>query len=132
MINSKPTSESEDIRNHILQLEGEWEFALRMNDAERLNNVMADDWTMISAEGRVITKAQALSALRSGALRYESVTFRDVDVRAYAGAAVVRGRSREQGGLREEMFNEQYIFTDVFILRDGAWKSVLTHVTRLP
>jgi hypothetical protein len=41
------------------------------------------DWRMISADGQVITKAQALSALRSGMLRYDSVTFEEVEVRAY-------------------------------------------------
>lgn len=131
MINPNSTPQPDDIRSHILQQEADWERALGMNNAARLDEVMADDWRMISSEGQVVTKAQALSALRSGALRYDSVTFRDVEVRVYPGAAVVMGRSREQGGLRGKAFDEPYIFTDVFILRDGAWRSVLTHVTHI-
>ena len=131
MIDQSPTPQSDDILSHILQLETDWERALGTNNAARLDEVMADDWRMISAEGQVVTKAQALSALRSGVLGYDSVTFRDVEVRVYPGAAVVMGRSREQGRLRGEAFDGHYIFTDVFILRDGAWRSVLTHVTHI-
>jgi hypothetical protein len=131
MTDQNPTPQSGDVRSHILQLEADWERALGMNDAARHDEVMADDCRMISAEGQVETKAQALSALRSGVLGYDSVTFRDVEVRVYPGAAVVMGRSREQGRLRGEAFDGRYIFTDVFIPRDGAWRSVLTHVTHI-
>lgn len=132
MTNCNSTPQSDDLSRHILQREIGWERALGRNDTAWLDEVMADDWRMISAEGQVITKARALSALRSGVLRYDAVTFHDVEVRVYAGVAVVMGRSREQGRLREKPFDERYIFTDAFIPCDGAWRSVLTHLTHIP
>jgi ketosteroid isomerase-like protein len=131
MIKTNPTPKPDDLRSYVFQREAEWERALSMNDAAGLDEVMADDWRMISAEGQVITKAQALSALRSGVLRYDSVTFEEVEVRAYPGAAIVMGRSRERGNLRGASFDENYIFTDVFLPHGGAWRSVLTHTTHV-
>jgi hypothetical protein len=37
---------TDDIRSHILQQEADWERALSMNDAARLDEVMADDWRL--------------------------------------------------------------------------------------
>jgi hypothetical protein len=122
----------EDVRSRILELEANWEDGMRNNDANALDDVMANDWRIISGNAEVVSKNQTLSALRSGMLNFESVTFHDVEVWTYPGVAVALGRARIEGKLRDQSFDEAFIFTDLFIPRDGQWRSVLTQVTYIP
>jgi hypothetical protein len=95
-----------------------------------LSQLMADDWIIIAADGRVHDKGAALGAIRAGVLQYEKVTFDSLDVRPYPGVAVVRGESFEGGWMAGHQFGEYYTFTDVFVERRTGWQSVLTHVTK--
>jgi ketosteroid isomerase-like protein len=120
----------EQLAAHVTALERDWEKALNGNNAERLSELMADDWVIIAADGRVHDKSKALGVIRAGILRYDKVTFDTLDVRPYAGVAVVRGESFEGGSMAGHDFAEHYVFTDVFVRREPGWQSVLTHVTR--
>jgi Domain of unknown function (DUF4440) len=122
----------DDVRTRILELEANWENGMRNNDVNVLDKVMANDWRIISGKAEVVSKNQTLSALRSGTLKFESVTFHDVEVWTYPGVAVAIGRAQIAGKVRGQWFEEAFIFTDLFIPRDGEWRSVFTQVTYIP
>jgi ketosteroid isomerase-like protein len=121
--------ELEHLVAHVTALERDWEKALNANDADRLSELMAEDWVIIAADGRIHNKAAALGAIRGGLLKYEKVKFHTLDVRPYPGVAVVRGESFEGGRMAGEDFAEHYVFTDVFVNLERGWQSVLTQVT---
>jgi ketosteroid isomerase-like protein len=56
----------------------------------------------------------------------------DLRVRVYGDSAVVTGLTRTKGKFMGQEFSTQERATDVFVKRDGRWRCVLTHLTRLP
>lgn len=115
-----------------MALEAKWENSMRNNDANQLDEILAKDWRIISADGKVSNKSDAITALRSGVVKYESVNFRDVEVWTYPGVAVVMGSIRMRGTVRGRSFEEAYVFTDLFVPRGGRWRSILTQMNNLP
>ena len=61
----------------------------------------------------------------------EVMTSEDFDVRVYGDAAVVVARGVSGGRYRGQAFRETERVSCVFARRDGAWKCVHTHLSRL-
>ena len=67
----------------VRQLVDEVAAAVGRNDTAALDRIYADSFTFVSDSGALLTKAQRLAAMKSGELKYESVTFDEVNVRLY-------------------------------------------------
>ena len=106
--------------------------ALRRNDVSRLAALYGDDFQLINFRGRVIDKAGVLSALRSGTLRFDSLTTSDLQLRVYQGTGVITGIqhqvAREPGG-DDQAHPKEVRFTHIYILRGGAWRLVASQIT---
>jgi ketosteroid isomerase-like protein len=102
--------------------------ALLRGDTTTLDQIFADDYTVVNQFGQVQTKAQMMSAIKSGALKFESVVEEDVSTRVYGDAAVLSGRATSKHEGRE---STQLRFTRVYVKRQGHWHTVAYQVTRI-
>ena len=102
--------------------------ALLRGDTTTLAQIFADDYTVVNQFGQVQTKPQMMSALKSGALKFESVVEEDVSTRVYGDAAVLSGRSTSKHEGRE---TTRLRFTRVYVKRQGHWQTVAYQVTRI-
>ena len=112
----------------IRQVEGKRREALLRSNTTALDEIFADDYIVTNQSGQVQTKAQMMSALKSGALKFESVVEDDVSVRVYGRAAVVTGRATSKHEGRD---TTQVRFTRVYVKRQGRWQAVAYQVTRI-
>ncbi len=67
----------------VKKLLDELSAAVGHNDTVALDRIYADDYTIVTDSGVVMTKAERLAAMKSGDLKYESVAFDDVNIRVY-------------------------------------------------
>ncbi|HUR79441.1 MAG TPA: DUF4440 domain-containing protein [Thermoanaerobaculia bacterium] len=115
----------------VMDMEREWGEAMLAGNVAKIENIVADDWTMIDPAGQRTSRAQALDDLRSGALKFESSTPGDIKVNVYGDTAIVNGSSKDKGTYKGMDISGDYVFTDVFVKRDGKWRAVSTQVTRV-
>ena len=62
------------------------------NDAAALENIFSADYMFVNGSGGMVTKAQRLGDLKSGDVKYESVSIADQTVRTYGNMAVAIAR----------------------------------------
>lgn len=106
--------------------------ALVQGDLGTLDEILADDLTYTHASGVYESKAQFIANLKSGQVKYESLTPEDILVRAYGTTGVVTGVARVKVRVKGEPLSFQLRFTDVYVKKGGRWQMVAWQATRLP
>ncbi len=112
-------------------MESDWAAAMMRGDTAALEPILAANWAMVGAQGERTNRAEAMAALRSGDLKFESMAPSELDVQIIGDTAIVVGRSKDKGTYKGQDISGDYRFTDVFVHRDGRWQAVSTHVTRV-
>ena len=113
----------------IAAMAEDWARAIIGNDAERIAGVMADEWVIVSESG-ISTKEEFLSVLRSGALTHSAMDrITRPRIRVYGDTAIFTARVTNTAHYGGERFNADEWTTDVFVLRNGRWRCVLTQIT---
>ncbi len=106
------------------QLASTW----KNHDCAGWSALLADDWSVMHIDAKVITKAEAVGMCRTGPSITSTVD--QVKVRSYGDTAVVTGRTKATvSGATPQTVTLR--FTDVFVRRDGRWIVVASHATRL-
>ena len=122
------TGDQETIRQ-IVDMERQAKEASLHRDAEFPLRTLADDYVAITPLGQVTTKLEAISARRSGQLRYESMNVTEMVVRLYGDTAVVTARADVKGHQLGEDFSGPYRYTRVWVRRNGRWQTVSYQAT---
>jgi ketosteroid isomerase-like protein len=120
--------EQETIRE-IIDIERQTKEATLRRDAAFPLRMLADDYVAISPLGQVTTKKEAISARRSGQLRYENIDVSDMVVRLYGDTAIVTARADVKGHQLGEDFSGPYRYTRVWVKRAGRWQAVSYQAT---
>jgi ketosteroid isomerase-like protein len=122
------SNDSRSEREVLQQLE-RWVTALKVKDLAALDRIIADDFHIVVADGRLLNKEQDLEPLKSGDLKFDSVSTEDVKVFIHGDMAVVTGigvfQINYQGlasGFRERFF-------DVYQKRKKQWQVVASRST---
>jgi hypothetical protein len=93
-------------------------------DPDVINRIYADDCIITGSTGAVMTKADLLKYLKSGAVRYESYERDDLLLRLYGTTAVISAaitsKSMSQG--RESTGRSRVI--TVWVKQGGKWRFV--------
>ena len=77
----------------VRQMIQKYRSALLQRDIPMLEKIWADDYVFVNASGEVLTKAQRLSNLKSGATSLDSINQEEnITVRVYQNSAVVTSR----------------------------------------
>jgi len=101
-------------------------------DREYINRVLADDWSVTDAAGRVLNKRQVMrEAFETEDRQIESLQIDDLQVRVFGRCAVVTGRTRAGGRYKGNSMSVTLRFTDVFMRRAGRWQVVASQATQL-
>ncbi|MFP5237498.1 MAG: nuclear transport factor 2 family protein [Acidobacteriota bacterium] len=127
-----PRAERHEIRHEIDHLEDLWQEAVLHRNVQALDNLLADDYTAITANGTLQSKEQTLENLRDGAVRFNSIEVTDRKVRFYGHTALVTSKAVVQGTTPEGELSGDYRYTRVYV-RDahGNWKIVSFEVSQI-
>jgi ketosteroid isomerase-like protein len=116
----------------LLQMEREWNEALRTRNVAWFERSLATDVTDInSGNGALHTKAQDIEALKADKTVYESLELSDLKARVEGNAGVVTGVNHIKGHDEQgQPFEVRLSFTDTYIKRDGRWQVWASQHTR--
>jgi len=121
-----PTAES------ALAAEEEIARAMRDNDANAIQRLLADDWAVIATSGGVAEgKSTFPDGIKSGYLTRKTFELSEPRVRLYGNVAVITTKVRTSGMLRGTPFDVVERQTDVLHWEHGGWRSILTHETKI-
>lgn len=117
------------VERYIRACEREWAAFPITRDPTPIDAFLAPDFQGVSGDNKVLTRAEALIP-DSGPVTLSSDTFEYVNIRfPSADVAIAQGADAAllKSGERIRM-----IWTDVWMLRDGRWRLVASHDSRLP
>lgn len=117
--------------DEVIRLAHDWDQAMVGNDADAIGRYMADDWIIIGSDGKVMDKATFLALVKSGTVTHDVMESHDLNVRVYGDAAVVVARGVSAGKYQGQPFREVERATCVFVRKEGQWRCVVTHLSRL-
>ncbi len=108
----------------IQQLEHDWADAIKGADTDKLGAILADDWAGISASGKQETKQGLLAGLKSSKTTVRSIEFGPMNVKVLGNVAVAQGSDTVKSTTNGKDSSAIYVWTDVFVKRDGKWVAV--------
>jgi len=122
-----------DDGNALVQMEREWNEALKTHDIAWFEKNLADDFTDISSgNGALSTKAEDVANLKTDKTVYESLELSDLHARVEGNAGLVTGvnhiKGRSEAG---DSFEVRLSFTDTYIKRHGRWQAWASQHTRI-
>lgn len=123
---------SADVEKAVTQLERDWMDAVQKKDAAALDRIVADDATLIDSDGRSMTKAAHIAEVKGGDLKIESFTLDPVKVRVFGDIAIATSGDTEKSQFKGKDSSGHYIWTDIYIRRNGHWQAIATQNARLP
>ena len=119
-----PAASSEDVQQAITRLENERVAALIKGDTTFIERVYADDYVVNSANGLTRNRAQVVADMKSGAQTFESMSHKDVQIRAYGDTVIVTGHTTLKGQFRGQASLSPTTFTRVYARLGGQWRLV--------
>jgi len=127
-----PRAEKHEVRHQIERLENAWRNAVLHGNVGAMDGLLADDYMAITPSGILQSKEQALSALRSGAMKFSSLDLSDRKIRLYGTTALVTSRADIKGSDPEGDMSGSYRYTRVYV-RDarGVWRIVSFEASRI-
>ena len=92
-------------------------------DVAANDRIIADDYLGTEPDGKRVHKADLIAELKSGeALASNRLNEDDVTIRFYGDTAIVNGS--ESWKLKKDGKTGRYIWTDIFVKRNGKWQVV--------
>ena len=132
---SQPTPSSANQKGNdeqaVRQLLDKLYAALGRNDAAALDRIYADDYTLVNEAGVLTTKAPRLASIKSGELKFESVSFDELNVRLYGNTAVATYRAMNKVQFKGQEIGGPIRVTVTLVKTKGRWQVVAAHVTRI-
>jgi hypothetical protein len=114
----------------LKQMERDWGQAEIKKDFDTVDKVLAEDWVGIDHEGKIVSKAEAMTDLKSGDIGLTSEVLGPMTVRIFGKTAIVTGSNTEKSVGHRKDSSGKYVWTDVFVLRDGKWQVVASQSTK--
>ena|SRR2546422_5197265 len=124
-------AQTENVEQTLLQLERDWEQANAKNDLAALDRILAPEFVNTDSDGLLRTRAEVMTARKSGAVKFTAFSQGDYKVHVFGDTAIVTGRMAIKGTREGKDYAGQERFTDVFLRRDGRWRAVSTHASRV-
>ena len=108
-----------------MKMEQDLANALIKADVAAVEPMVADGSFFTPPDGTTQSKTEFLADLKSGELKIESSTIKDMKVQAAdADMAVVTYATTDKGSYKGKDISGEYRWTDVFVKRDGRWQLI--------
>ncbi len=101
-------------------------------DFPTLRDLLADDLRYTHSNAKFETKAEFLTEINDGTLRYQKMAPQQIDVRVFKKTAVITGVCEVVVKQGERVVESMLRYTDVWQKRDGRWQLVAWQSTRVP
>jgi ketosteroid isomerase-like protein len=100
-------------------------------DSSYLEQNAAEDYSRVNPDGKLVSKSDAVNALKSGDVKYESIETSDMKVRVWGDTAVATYTADVKGTNKGQDASGKHQVTRVFVKQGGKWREVAFHVTKV-
>jgi ketosteroid isomerase-like protein len=125
---SAPVRSDQDI---LIQLEHDWDAAFHRHDAAFIDRILADEFIVTYDNGVRADRTVELMLAKTANENIESSMLDEFIVKEFGNTAVVWFTLHLVGPINGERVQNDYRFSDVFVLRDGRWQCVSSQSTRI-
>ena len=125
---SRPVRSDQDI---LIQMERDWDAALRRNDVQFIDSILADEFIVTYDDGTRGDRATELAFAKTFNPKGESSTLDDFIVKEYGNTAIVWFTLHMTGSVQGRAAELTLRYTDVYVLRDAKWKCISSQSTRV-
>ena len=124
---SAPVKSDQDI---LIELEHNWDAAFHRHDQAFIDRILADEFVATYDNG---VRGDRTLELKLALIdeNVESSTMDEFIIKEYGNTAVVWFTLHLVGPVNGQRVQNDYRFTDVFVLRDGRWQCVSTQSTKV-
>ena len=112
-------------------LERRWHMAFLTGDVKFLESILDDDFIATYDDGVRANKAKELELAAAFNQQIDASALDEFTVRVYGNTAVVLFTLRLRGPMQGKPVELAFRYTDVWVMRDGRWRCVTSHSTRL-
>jgi len=123
-----------DAQRNLIQLEHAWGDAIVHRDSATLEEILADDYTLTTPDGQVVSRSQEIEnvlAPADGSVAITDVDVEDVGVRVFGETAVVSSRFTLTVSAEGRPVETPFRHTDVFVRDHDHWRCVARQATRI-
>ena len=129
---TQPESENSKSEQEVRQTIEKYRTALLQRDIPTLEKIWADDYVFVNASGKVLTKAQRLANVKSGATTLDSINEEEnITVRVYQNSAVATSRVTIKGKYGGQPTKGQYRSMHVWVRGPAGWQLVSNQLTAM-
>jgi ketosteroid isomerase-like protein len=122
---------SAGVEQQVKQLEKEIRESVLKGDTSTLEQYLADDYLAVNQTGMVVDKNQTIQDIKTGRLKYSSITVKDERVRTYGDTAIRNVLVTAKLAYDGKNESGDYRVTAVWAKQDGQWKRVSWQSTRV-
>jgi ketosteroid isomerase-like protein len=118
------SADSKADQNTVAALDTEYQLAVKNNDADTMNRILADDFVLVWGTGQIHNKADLLNDARAKRVQYEHNEDTDRTVRVWGDTAVVTSKLWVKGVDQGKPFEWHVWFADTYVLTPSGWRYV--------
>jgi ketosteroid isomerase-like protein len=123
-VNNAATSATDDEGKIVIALDIRYQAAVRRNDADAMDPILADDFVLVTGSGKTYTKADLLKEARGRRAYYERQDDAEQTVRVWGDTAVVTAKLWEKGTENAKPFDHTLWFSDTYVRTPDGWRYV--------
>jgi len=128
----KPAASANAASDELKQIENDWVDASKTKNAEKLGDILADNWMALGWDGQRTDKAKALAEMKTPGNSLDNIEMGPMTVRIFGNTAVVTGSDTEKSMENGKDTSGKYVWTDVFVKQNGKWRAVASQSTKVP
>ena len=101
-----------------------YQAAVKANDAATMNSILADDFVLVTGNGKSYTKADLLKSARDKTETYTHQEDSEQTVRVWGDTAVVTALLWIKGSNRDSAYDYKLWFSDTYARTPAGWRYV--------
>jgi ketosteroid isomerase-like protein len=108
----------------VAALDTEYQAAVKRNDAETMDRILADDFVLVTGRGQIFAKSDLLREARNQSTIYERQEDSGQKVRVWGDTAVVTALLWRKGTSAGTAFERKLWFSDTYVRTATGWHYV--------
>lgn len=121
---NRMNASADDDKKAVAALDIQYQAAVEKNDAATMDRILADDFILVTGNGKTFTKADLLKEARKGTVVYEHQSDTEHTVRVWGDTAVVTAKLWEKGTQDGKPFDYTLWFSDTYVRSPTGWRYV--------
>ena len=111
-------------QNTVAALDSKYQLAVKNNDADTMDRILADDFVVVLGNGKIYTKADLLNMARTKRVQYEHQEDTEKTVRVWGDTAVITAKIWLKGVDQGNPFEWHVWFSDTYVRTASGWRYV--------